>query len=224
MPEPLVRLRNIVKTYDHGTGRIEILKGVNLDISKGDFIAVMGPSGSGKSTFLNLLGCLDEPTSGEFYLDGENIEHVSDVRLARIRGDKIGFVFQNFNLLAELTIEENIKLPFLYKRQPVEQSVDELVDAMMEKVGLAHRTKHRPAELSGGEMQRVAIARALVTRPVLLLADEPTGNLDSETGRGILNLLEAIHGSGTTIILVTHDTAVASIASKILNLKDGVFA
>lgn len=215
----MIQVVNITKTYarDNG-GTVDALKSITFDISPGEFVAVRGASGSGKSTLLNILGCLDRPSSGSYRLDGEDVARYSDKQLSRIRNAKIGFIFQAFNLLPRTTALENVEIPMVYR--------DGFVDrkralAALERVGLAGRARHHASELSGGEQQRVAIARALINNPVLILADEPTGNLDFKAGQGVMTLLQELHDDGSTILAVTHDDAVAAYASRELRLQDG---
>jgi putative ABC transport system ATP-binding protein len=189
-------------------------------IKKGDFVSIMGPSGSGKSTLMHILGCLDTPTSGDYYLDGERISVLSKSRLATIRNQKVGFVFQTFNLLPHLNIQKNVEIPLIYAGVKSQERVKRSV-TVLEQLGLGDRLKHRPSELSGGQRQRVAIARALVTRPAIILADEPTGNLDSTSGNDILNIIKELHEMGNTIIIVTHDNNIATRANRILKIIDG---
>lgn len=203
-----------------GRGWIEVLKGVDLMVNRGEFVAIMGPSGSGKSTLLNIIGCLDRPTEGEYLLDGIRVEDLGDRELAEIRNKKIGFIFQNFNLLPRMPAWRNVELPLLYRGvHPKKRK--EMALQVLEKVGLADRAEHRPSELSGGEQQRVAIARAIVGGPTVLLADEPTGNLDSASGWQVMETLRNLNREGSTIILVTHNPEVAGFAERILTLKEG---
>ena len=204
-----------------GTKQLDILKGVDFQIHPGEFIALMGPSGSGKSTLLNIIGCLEKPTSGSYVLAGKDMLQCSDSELATVRAEKIGFIFQSFNLLGQLSVEENVELPFLYVDCDFAKYQQRAQDAI-ELVGLTDRRLHRPAELSGGEKQRVAIARAIAMNPLLILADEPTGNLDSVTGTGILDIFAALHQKGTAIFLVTHDPLVADFAERVAHIKDGL--
>jgi putative ABC transport system ATP-binding protein len=199
---------------------VEALKGIDLDIERNDYVAIVGPSGSGKSTLMNLLGCLDTPTSGVYRLSGETVFGLDRNRLAEIRNRHVGFVFQNFNLLPYATALENVELPLLFGGVPTKERRVRAV-AMLEKVDLADRMDHRPTELSGGQMQRVAIARALVNRPAIVLADEPTGNLDSASGHGIVGLFRELHEAGQTIVMITHDMALAKLASRIVQIRDG---
>lgn len=215
----MIQVENIAKIYARGDGStVEALKSVTLDISPGEFVAVRGASGSGKSTLLNILGCLDTPSSGSYRLDGEDVARYSDKQLSRIRNAKIGFIFQAFNLLPRTTAVENVEIPMVYCDGQVDR---QRALAVLDRVGLRSRAQHYASELSGGEQQRVAIARALVNTPLLILADEPTGNLDFKAGRDIMTLLQELHGDGRTILLVTHDDAVAAYASRELRLQDG---
>ena len=219
MPD-LIILEQIVKQYQMGTVQIPVLQGIDLTIHQNDFIAIMGPSGSGKSTLLHIIGCLDRPTSGTYLLQGKSMSDVSDKESSRIRATHIGFVFQKFNLIPTLNVMENVELPFLYADIDVQIAQKQAAEAI-KRVGLEDRIYHKPSELSGGEMQRAAIARAVAIRPKIILADEPTGNLDSKTGRAILRLFEEFHSQGAAIIMVTHDKEVASFAKTIIYLKDG---
>ena len=214
----MIRLHDITKVYPMGKRELEVLKGINLNIEKGELVAVMGPSGSGKTTLLNLIGCLDKPTSGSYYLEGREVSRLSGGELARIRGQKVGFIFQTFNLLSRLTALANVELGMAYAGGVDRQRALEA----LAKVGLSERIKHRPIELSGGEQQRVAIARALVKNPSLFLADEPTGQLDSRSGEEIISILTSLHAEqGITVLLVTHDTNIAHNCQRIIHLKDG---
>jgi putative ABC transport system ATP-binding protein len=214
----MIKLQNITKVYPMGKRELTVLKGINLHIEQGELVAIMGPSGSGKSTMLNLLGCLDKPTSGSYYLEGKEVSRLSSGELAHIRGQKIGFIFQTFNLLSRLTALANVELGMTYAG-----GVDRkrAIEALA-KVGLSERVKHRPVELSGGEQQRVAIARAIVKNPTLFLADEPTGQLDSHSGEEVISILTSLHAEqGITVLLVTHDTNIAHHCQRIIHLKDG---
>ena len=220
---PVAELRGLKKTYykPDGSIMVEALRGVDVAIARGEYVAIMGASGSGKSTLMNILGCLDRPSEGQYLLDGQDTAQMEDEELSVFRGRKIGFVFQAFNLIPQLTVEENVAAPLFY--QGVEKSVRiERATKTLGLVGLGDRLGHRPRELSGGQQQRVAIARALVTEPVVLMADEPTGNLDSATGQAILALFEDLHRKGMTIIMVTHDDAISRRCRRIVRLKDGV--
>jgi putative ABC transport system ATP-binding protein len=216
----LIEMRQIRKVYATGRVQVEALAGIDLDIAENDYVAIVGPSGSGKSTLMNLLGCLDTPTSGVYRLSGESVFGLDRNRLAEIRNRRVGFVFQNFNLLPYATALENVELPLLFAGVPARER-RERATAMLEKVDLAQRMHHRPTELSGGQMQRVAIARALVNRPALVLADEPTGNLDTASGHGIVGLFRELHASGQTIVMITHDMALARLASRVVQIRDG---
>jgi putative ABC transport system ATP-binding protein len=218
--EPIIELKDIKKEYKIGAEEIHALSGVTLNIFKNEYVALMGPSGSGKSTLMNMLGCLDSPTSGEYILNKLAVAQMSDNELAEVRNKQIGFVFQTFNLLPRSTTLENVMLPLVYAGiEKVKR--EEMAKKVLEQVGLGNRMTHRPNELSGGQRQRVAIARALVNNPAIILADEPTGNLDSKTSVEIMGLLEDIHKNGNTIILVTHEEDIASHAHRIVRLKDG---
>ncbi|MAR78944.1 MAG: macrolide ABC transporter ATP-binding protein [Rhodospirillaceae bacterium] len=217
----LIKLRNLSKTYQIGTNEIEALKKVNLLIQNGEFVAIMGPSGSGKSTLMNLLGCLDKPSSGEYILDDNIINKLDSNKLAEIRNRKIGFVFQNFNLLARTTAMENVEIPLIYSGISYKERQEKAIKKL-NLVGLEDRIHHKPNQLSGGQQQRVAIARALVNEPVVVLADEPTGALDSKTGEEIMSIFHELNKSGITIILVTHEIDIASHAKRIISFKDGI--
>jgi putative ABC transport system ATP-binding protein len=216
----LIQLEAVTKTYDSGENAVQALRGIDLRIGAGEFSAIIGPSGSGKSTLMHILGCLDSPSSGNYWLDGEDVAALSSRELARIRNRKLGFVFQTFNLLPRATIWKNVELPLLYAGLGRDQRRERALDALR-KVGLENRARHRPNELSGGQRQRVAIARALVNEPSLILADEPTGNLDTKTGSDIITIFEELAGSGQTIILVTHDPAIAARTQRRITIVDG---
>ncbi len=219
--EAVIRVEGLSKNYRVGSETVHALRGVNLEIRRNEYVAVMGPSGSGKSTFMNLIGCLDIPSAGQYWLNGQAVAGMNEYALARIRNREIGFVFQSFNLLPRASALDNVALPLIYAGVP-RRSRRERAAALLERVGLGERKDHRPNELSGGQRQRVAIARALVTHPALLLADEPTGALDSRTGEEIMALFEELHAQGQTIMLVTHEADIAGHARRILYLKDGV--
>jgi putative ABC transport system ATP-binding protein len=221
MPTPIVQLQDLRKTYRMGLVTVEALRGVSFEIHAGDYISVMGPSGCGKSTLLNLLGCLDRPSSGRYVLGDEDVSQLDDDTLSAIRGARLGFVFQSYNLIPQLTVVENIEVPLFYQGQPDSASRG-LATEMAERVGLADRLDHRPFELSGGQQQRVAIARALVNDPLIILADEPTGNLDSTSGADILKVFDDLNAHGKTRIMVTHDPGVAKHSSRTIRLRDGL--
>jgi putative ABC transport system ATP-binding protein len=219
-PAHLIEMRELTRVYDLGPQKIYALRGVNLVIEPGEYVAIMGPSGSGKSTLMNVIGCLDTPSSGSYLLDGVPVETLNDDELAAIRNRKIGFVFQTFNLLARTTALQNVELPLVYAKITRAER-RQLAEEALIAVGLKDRMGHQPNELSGGQRQRVAIARALVNKPSLLLADEPTGNLDSQTGREILDLFQELHGRGNSIIMVTHEDDVAQEAKRVIYIRDG---
>jgi putative ABC transport system ATP-binding protein len=219
---PLIHITNLSKTYAMGGRSLDVLDALTFSVHAGDFIAVMGPSGSGKSTLLNILGCLDRATAGTYLLEGIDISRASDDRLSEIRGRTFGFVFQSFHLIDNLNVYDNVTMPFLYAPAAPANIHKKTVQAI-ESVGLADRMQHHPHELSGGEMQRVAIARAIVNQPKIILADEPTGNLDSATGTAIMKLLKNLNRNGTTLILVTHDHEIAAWAGRTMTLRDGQF-
>ena len=216
----MIDIHEVCKTYYMGNEVVHALDEASLFIGAGEFVGVVGPSGSGKSTLMNIIGCLDTADKGEYYLDGQLIGHYSENDLAAIRNRKIGFVFQNFNLLAKLTAEQNIELPLIYQRIGLKERKERVAHAL-ERVGLKDRSRHRPTELSGGQQQRVAVARALATEPSILLADEPTGNLDSRTGEEIIALFEALNREGNTVVLITHDDRVAAKTHRIVRILDG---
>ncbi len=217
----LITLRGITKEYIMGREVLKVLKGIDLDIAKGEYVALMGPSGSGKSTLMNMIGCLDSPTSGTYILNGMDVSQMNDNELAGIRNKEIGFVFQTFNLMPRQTALDNVALPLIYAGVKKTDRETRALTAL-KNVGLADRVHHKPNELSGGQRQRVAVARALVNNPSLLLADEPTGNLDSKTSIEIMNLFEELHSHGNTIVLVTHEEEIAHFAKRIIRLKDGM--
>jgi len=216
----VIEIKDVWKTYKIGSIYIHALRGMNFKVFKGEFVSIMGPSGSGKSTAMNMIGSLDIPSKGKIYLDGKDISSLTESDLATIRGRKIGFIFQQFNLINTLTAKENVMLPMIFQDVPLKER-EERAESLLKKVGLGDRMNNRPSELSGGQQQRVAIARALANDPEVILADEPTGNLDSETGTQILHLLKELHKEGKTIIVVTHDDYIARQASRIEVLKDG---
>ncbi len=217
----IIKIEHIAKIYEVGVEKVYALRDVSLEINKNEYVAIMGPSGSGKSTLMNILGCLDTPTKGLYLFENENVSEMNDNQLAEIRNKKIGFVFQTFNLLPRSTALHNVELPLIYAGIPKAKRLERAYDAL-EKVGLADRVEHKPNELSGGQRQRVAIARALVTNPSIILADEPTGNLDSKTGEEIMRLFEDLHKHGNTIILVTHEEEIAKHAHRIIRIRDGL--
>lgn len=219
-PEVLIRIEHLSKQYKMGTEVLNALDEVSLQVNRGDFIAIIGPSGSGKSTLMNVIGCLDSPTSGSYWLDGEEVSRLKENRLAEIRNRKIGFIFQGFNLLAKLTAIENVELPLIYRGVPAKERKEQAIAALT-KVGLEERIYHRPSELSGGQQQRVAIARALAGNPPILLADEPTGALDTKTGREVISFIKELNGLGHTIVLITHDPVVSQQASRVVRIQDG---
>jgi len=215
-----VEFQNVRKTYWMGVQTVDALDGVDLVIQRGDYLAVMGPSGSGKSTLLNLLGCLDRPTSGRYLLAGQDVSRLDDDQLSAVRGQRLGFIFQSYNLIQQLTVLENIEVPLFYQGWDTVRSRSRSLQ-LAATVGLSDRVEHRPMELSGGQQQRVAIARALVNDPDVILADEPTGNLDTATGQEIMELMDRLNASGKTLVLVTHESDVARRASRIIRLRDG---
>jgi putative ABC transport system ATP-binding protein len=219
--ETLIKLRKITRDFQLGSQTVKVLKGIDLDINKNEYVALMGPSGSGKSTLMNLLGCLDTPTRGEYWLNGKDVSKMSDNDLAEVRNTEIGFVFQTFNLLPRSTALENVSLPMVYAGKANAERTARATQVLTE-VGLADRMDHRPNQLSGGQRQRVAVARALVNKPSIILADEPTGNLDSKTSVEIMNLFKDIHALGNTVILVTHEEEIAQHAKRIIRLRDGI--
>ncbi len=223
MPRPIARLRAVTKVYGRGGLPVRALCGVDVSIAPGEFVSIMGPSGSGKSTLLHILGCLDRPSSGRYLLDGQDVSLLSDAELSSMRNRKLGFVFQAYNLISHLTVLENVEVPLFYMGvAPKERYTRSM--KFIEMVGLKPRARHRPNQLSGGETQRAAIARALVNEPVLILADEPTGNLDSRTGEEILEVIDGLHSRGSTIVMVTHDPAIGSRADRLIRLRDGLVA
>ena len=217
----IINVKDIKKSYTVGTQEVNALRGINLSVEKGEFISIMGPSGSGKTTLMNIIGCLDTPSSGEYELNGNLVSKLEDDELARIRNKEIGFVFQSFNLLAKNSVLDNVMLPLKYAgfdRSEAVKKSNEVID----KVGLTDRLAHTPAELSGGQQQRVAIARALVNKPSIIFADEPTGNLDSKTGKEVMTIFKELNASGQTIILITHEESIANQSNRIITIKDGL--
>ena len=220
---PVLEIRDVWKTYRTEAIAVDALRGVSLSVAPGEFVAIMGPSGSGKSTLMHVIGCLDVPTSGTYRLDGALVSDLTEVELAEVRNRRIGFIFQQFNLLPGLSALRNVELPLAYSGVPRNERRDR-AQAALERVGLGNRVEHRPGQLSGGQQQRVAVARALVTEPNLILADEPTGNLDSTAAHDVLELLLELHRSGRTIVLITHDSDVAAVAQRSIRIRDGLVA
>jgi putative ABC transport system ATP-binding protein len=216
----IIEIRNLTKIYDLGAIQVPALKGLNFEIEEGSYTAIMGPSGSGKSTLLNILGCLDRPTAGAYILGNDDVAHMTDKELSGVRGARIGFIFQSYNLIQQLNVIENIHVPLFYQGKDISDYYEHC-EKLAQKVGLGDRLGHRPMELSGGQQQRVAVARSLVNEPLMLLADEPTGNLDSTTEQEILDILDELHAEGRTLVVVTHDDAVAERANRVIHLKDG---
>jgi len=217
----MISLRSVTKVYRMGTVDVRALNGIDLEIGRGDYVGVMGPSGSGKTTLMEILGCLSRPTAGTLEFDGQRVDQLDDIGLATLRGERIGFVFQTFNLLPRLTAVENVELPMLYRRVARRQRRERALE-LLARVGLSGRATHRPTELSGGERQRIAIARALINHPSVVLADEPTGNLDTATGNAIMDLIEQLHRDGQTVVLVTHDPRITARVSRAVYLRDGI--
>ncbi len=218
--DTLIEVKNLMKIYNPGENEVRALNDVSLQISRGEFVAVIGQSGSGKSTFMNMLGCLDVPTSGSYYLNGKDVAGLSDDELSEIRNREIGFIFQGFNLIPNLTALENVELPLIYRNVPAAKR-NEMAVASLKKVGLENRMDHKPSEMSGGQQQRVAIARALAAAPPVILADEPTGNLDSASSKEIMQILKNLHEEGRTVILITHDNKIAASAKRVIRIMDG---
>lgn len=221
MPERIVELEQVEKDYGLGAAALTVLKGVSLVIERGEFVAIVGASGSGKTTLMNILGCLDRPTRGAYRLDGHDVSKLNDFGLSRVRNQRIGFVFQSFNLIPQLTVVENVEVPLLYSRWPRRDRRRRCLE-LLEAVGLSHRLNHHPTQLSGGECQRVAVARALVNEPALLLADEPTGNLDSRNGEEVMRIFGELHAAGRTIVLVTHNPEIAQALPRTVEMRDGL--
>lgn len=220
MSNHLIEVKNVYKIYNPGENEVRALDGISVTIDHGEFVAIVGHSGSGKSTFMNMLGCLDTPTSGDYYLDGVNVAGMTDDELSDIRNKQIGFIFQGFNLIPSLTAQENVELPLVYRGMPAEQR-RQLAEEALTRVGMEHRMSHRPSELSGGQQQRVAIARAIAARPPIIMADEPTGNLDTRSGEDVMKILRELNEEGRTIVLITHDNDIARQATRAIRIIDG---
>ena len=220
MSNHLIEVKNVYKIYNPGENEVRALDGISVTIDHGEFVAIVGHSGSGKSTFMNMLGCLDTPTSGDYYLDGVNVAGMTDDELSDIRNKQIGFIFQGFNLIPSLTAQENVELPLVYRGMPAEQR-RQLAEEALTRVGMEHRMSHRPSELSGGQQQRVAIARAIAARPPIIMADEPTGNLDTRSGEDVMKILPELNEEGRTIVLITHDNDIARQATRAIRIIDG---
>ena len=220
MSNHLIEVKNVYKIYNPGENEVRALDGISVTIDHGEFVAIVGHSGSGKSTFMNMLGCLDTPTSGDYYLDGVNVAGMTDDELSDIRNKQIGFIFQGFNLIPSLTAQENVELPLVYRGMPAEQR-HQLAEEALTRVGMEHRMSHRPSELSGGQQQRVAIARAIAARPPIIMADEPTGNLDTRSGEDVMKILHELNEEGRTIVLITHDNDSARQATRAIRIIDG---
>jgi len=223
MSETVIEVKNVEKIFRVGEVKVHALRGVNLTVTKGSFVAIMGPSGSGKSTLLNILGCLDRPSTGEYFLGPDNVAEMEDDVLSKVRGKRLGFIFQSYNLIAQLTVIENIQVPLIYQQEDLETHREHCIE-LAKLVGLSERLDHRPNQLSGGQQQRVAIARSLVNEPLMILADEPTGNLDSQTEIEVMEIINRLNKEGKTIVLVTHDDSVAQHAHRVIHMKDGVIA
>ncbi len=216
----MIKINNLSKIYEMSSGNLSVLRNINLTVEKGEFLAIVGTSGSGKSTLMNILGCLDRPTSGKYELSGRDVSSITKSALSKVRNREIGFIFQGFNLLENMTASDNVELPMIYARIPPKRRREIALDALSH-VGLSERIHHRPFELSGGQQQRVAIARAIALKPPLILADEPTGNLDLQSGEEVLSILHDLHSHGTTIVLITHDMSIANRASRVIEISDG---
>ena len=220
MAEHLIEVKNVYKIYNPGENEVRALDGINVTIDRGEFVAIVGHSGSGKSTFMNMLGCLDSPTSGDYYLDGVNVAGMTDDELSEIRNKQIGFIFQGFNLIPSLSAQENVELPLVYRGLPAAER-RELAEEALARVGMENRRSHKPSELSGGQQQRVAIARAIAARPPIIMADEPTGNLDTKSGEDVMQILHELNAEGRTIVLITHDNDIARQATRAIRIIDG---
>jgi len=217
---PLIAFRQVYKIYQMGDSEVRAIDGIDMEIYPGEFVAIVGPSGSGKSTCMNIIGCLDVPTSGEYFLDGKDVSHMTDNELAEIRNKKLGFIFQQYNLIPKLNVQQNVELPLLYAGLPEKEQASRALESL-DRVGLADKAKNLPSQLSGGQQQRVSIARALAGNPSIILADEPTGALDSKTGRDVLDFLKRLHKEGNTIVLITHDNTIAAQAERVIRVSDG---
>lgn len=218
--DKLIEIKDMTKVYNPGENEVRALDGISITIDRGEFVAIIGQSGSGKSTLMNMIGCLDVPTTGTYYLDGRNVEALADNELSEIRNEEIGFIFQGFNLIENLTAIENVELPLIYRKVPAAKR-HKLAKDSLERVGLGNRMEHKPSEMSGGQQQRVAIARALAAAPPVILADEPTGNLDSKSSKEIMNILRELYNEGRTVILITHDDGIAATAQRRIRILDG---
>jgi putative ABC transport system ATP-binding protein len=222
MEDIIIKIKDVTRTYKIGDFEVNALRGVNLEVKRGEFLSIMGPSGSGKSTLMNMMGCLDTPTSGTYILEDKNIDKLNDDQLAEIRNKKVGFVFQTFNLLPRINITGNVELPLIYSKEKTSMPRKDMINEVIDSVGLSEWIKHRPGELSGGQRQRVAIARAIINNPAIILADEPTGNLDSRTGEEIMAIFQKLNRDGKTILFVTHEIELAKHAGRIVYIKDGL--
>jgi len=222
MEDTIIKIKDVTRTYKIGDFEVNALRGVNLEVKRGEFLSIMGPSGSGKSTLMNMMGCLDTPTSGTYILEDKNIDKLNDDQLAEIRNKKVGFVFQTFNLLPRINITGNVELPLIYSKEKTSMPRKDMINEVIDSVGLSEWIKHRPGELSGGQRQRVAIARAIINNPAIILADEPTGNLDSRTGEEIMAIFQKLNRDGKTILFVTHEIELAKHAGRIVYIKDGL--